>query len=43
MPGWEDRRSRWVGGGSTLIEAGGGGWDKGFLKERPGKRKTFEM
>jgi hypothetical protein len=32
MPGQEDR-SRWV----------GGGWDRGFLKGRPGKGKTFEM
>jgi hypothetical protein len=29
---------------STLIEAGGGErWDRGFLKGRPGKGKTFEM
>jgi hypothetical protein len=33
-----------VGGwGSTLIEEGGGEWDRGFLKRRPGKGKTFEM
>jgi hypothetical protein len=29
--------------GSTLIEAGEGGWDKGFHEERPGKGITFEM
>jgi hypothetical protein len=29
--------------GSTLIEAGRGGWDRGFLKGRPRKGKTFEM
>jgi hypothetical protein len=41
MPGQEDG-SGWLGGwGSTLIEAGGGGGDGGFL--RPGKGKTFEM
>jgi hypothetical protein len=29
---------------STLIEVrGAGGWDKGFLKGRPGKGKIFEM
>jgi hypothetical protein len=28
--------------GSTLIEAGGGGCHRGFLKGRSGKRKTFE-
>jgi hypothetical protein len=27
----------------SLIEAGGGRWDKGFSKGRPGKGKTFEM
>jgi hypothetical protein len=31
----------WVGGwGNTLIKTG---WDRGFLKRRPGKGKTFEM
>jgi hypothetical protein len=30
-------------GGNTLIEAGGGGWDRGFLKEIPEKGITFEM
>jgi hypothetical protein len=38
MAGQEDQRG-WR--GSTLIEAGEG--DKGFLKGRPGKGKTFEM
>ena len=34
----------WVGGwGSTFIEAGGGEWDRGFQKGRPGKGKTFKM
>jgi hypothetical protein len=28
---------------ATLIEAGGGGWDEGFPKGRPGKEKAFEM
>jgi hypothetical protein len=28
---------------STLIEAGGGVWDRRFLKGRPGKGKIFEM
>lgn len=28
--------------GSTLIEAGEGGGDRGFLVGTPGKRKTFE-
>jgi hypothetical protein len=33
-----------VGGwGSTLIEAGGGGRDRGFPERRPGKRITCEM
>jgi hypothetical protein len=33
-----------VGGwGSTLIETVEAGWDKGFLKGRPGKGKTFEI
>jgi hypothetical protein len=27
----------------TLIEAGGGGWDGGFLKGRHGKEETFEI
>lgn len=36
------RVDRWVGGG-TLIEAGGGRWDRRFPKGRPGKRKTFEI
>jgi hypothetical protein len=37
MSGWV---SRW---GSNLIDAGGGGWDRGFPKGRPGKGKTLEM
>jgi hypothetical protein len=37
-------RQEWVGGwATTLKEAGVGGWDRGFQKWRPGKRKTFEM
>ena len=32
---------RWV--GSTLIEAGGGGWYMGFLEGKPRKGITFEM
>jgi hypothetical protein len=39
MPGLKDW-SGWV--GSTLIEAEGGGTDRGVPKGRPGKRKTFE-
>jgi hypothetical protein len=31
---------RWV---STLIEAGGGGWDRGFSEGKLGKGITFEM
>jgi hypothetical protein len=38
MPWREDKSVE----GNTLIEAGGG-WDKGFLKGRPGKGKTSEM
>ena len=36
---------RWerVGGGAPSERQGDGGCDKGFLKGRPGKRKTFEM
>ena len=31
-------RREWVGEqGSTLIEAGEGGWDRGFLERKPGK------
>jgi hypothetical protein len=41
MPGPEDKSVR--GSGYTLIEAGGGGGDRGFPKGRPGKGKTFEM
>jgi hypothetical protein len=29
--------------GSTLIEAGGGGWDWGLLEGRPENGITFEM
>jgi hypothetical protein len=33
-----------VGGwGSTLIEAGRGGWDRGFPEGKLGKGITFEM
>jgi hypothetical protein len=35
MPGRED------GSGSTLKRQGVKGWDRGFLKGRPGKRETF--
>jgi hypothetical protein len=28
---------------NTLIEAEGGGMDRGFPKARPGKGKTFEI
>jgi hypothetical protein len=43
MPGWGSR-SGWVGElGNALIEAGAGGWDRGFSKGKPGKGITFEM
>jgi hypothetical protein len=33
----------WLGGwGNTLIKAGGG-WDRGFVEGKLGKRITFEM
>jgi hypothetical protein len=32
-----------VGGGSTFIEAGGGGMEKEFAEGKPGERITFEM
>jgi hypothetical protein len=35
--------SGWVSRWSILIEARGGGWNREFLKGRPGKGKTFEM
>jgi hypothetical protein len=40
MPG---RRggSGWV--GSTFIEAGGGGWDRGFAEGKPGEQISSEM
>jgi hypothetical protein len=42
MPGWG--RQEWVGRWeSILIEAGGGGWNRGFLEGKPGKWITFEM
>jgi hypothetical protein len=31
---------RWV---STLIEAGGEGWDRGLVEGKLGRRKTFKM
>jgi len=31
------------GSGSTLIEAGQGGWDRGFLEGKPGRGITFEI
>ena len=36
-------RKMGVGGWSTLIEAEEGGWDRAFLKGRPGKGKTIEI
>jgi hypothetical protein len=36
-------RWEWVGGGAPSERQGERGWDKGFLKGRPGKGKTFEM
>jgi hypothetical protein len=43
MPG-QGGGSGWVGGwGSTLIEAGEGGWATGFPEGKPGKGITFEM
>jgi hypothetical protein len=39
MAGRWEWMGRW---GSTLIEAGEGGIEWGFLKGRPGKGKTFE-
>jgi hypothetical protein len=44
--GGKTKVDRWVGGWeSTLIEAvgGGGRWDRGVPKRRPGKEKIFEM
>jgi len=37
---------RWKGvgeWGSTLIEAGGEGWDREYTEGKPGKGITFEM
>jgi hypothetical protein len=34
---------RWEWWENTLIEAGGGGWNRGFPEEKPGKVITFEM
>jgi hypothetical protein len=42
MPGWESR-SGWVGQGSSLIESGGGQWDRGFPEGKPGKEISLEM
>jgi hypothetical protein len=42
MPKREDR-SGWVGGGAPSERQEEGEWDRGFLKERPEKGKTFEM
>jgi hypothetical protein len=36
MPGHEDRRE-WVCGRALLQKQGEEGWDRGFLKGRPGK------
>jgi hypothetical protein len=34
----------YVGGwGNTLLEAGGGGWDRAFLEGKPRKGTTFAM
>jgi hypothetical protein len=30
-------------GGSTLIESGGGGRDRGFVEQKLGRQITFEM
>jgi hypothetical protein len=30
-------------GGKTAVGEWVGGWDRGFLKRRPGKGKTFEI
>jgi len=41
---WGKWRKEWViGWGNTLIEEGGGGWDRGFMNRKPGKGITFEM
>jgi hypothetical protein len=38
------RKQEGVGGWrNTLIEAGEGGWDMGFLEGKPGKGIAFEM
>jgi len=43
MSGWGDRKG-WVNGwGNTLIEAGGGGGDRGLMDRKLGKGVTFEM
>jgi hypothetical protein len=42
MQGLEGR-SGCVSGGHTLKEAGGRGWDRGFLGVKPGKGTIFEM
>jgi hypothetical protein len=37
-------RQEWVGRwGNTVIEAGGGRWDRGFAEVKPGKEIRFEM
>jgi hypothetical protein len=33
----------WVGGGSTLIETGGGVWGRGLVEDKLGKVIIFEM
>jgi hypothetical protein len=40
---FQGRRTGVGGWGSTLIEAGGCGWDRWFPKGIPAKGKTFEM
>jgi hypothetical protein len=36
-------RNRWVGGGAPSYRQGEEGWNRVFLKQRPGKGKTFEI
>jgi len=37
------RRDGWLGRGNTLIEAGEGVSDRGFMNGKPGKGITLEM
>jgi len=43
MPGWGGRREGVDGWGSTLLETGGGGENRGFLEGKRGKAITCEM